>query len=117
MVREAARYDFPEFATSGRRMSGTIARDMGRSAASTYRFERDGGPPADPARRRLWLILQLNGGEPISASSVRDALAGVNRNRPGLLFAQTANQAIDVQNRPRTGDAHGGEEGAEKRRR
>lgn len=93
-VREVAQANFADFDISGRQLHATIARDQARYAASGYLIERDRGPPADPARRRLWEILQLNGGRPMSVSSVRDALAGgVIRNQRRLLDSARGNQA------------------------
>jgi hypothetical protein len=74
---EAIEYFAGGFVASARAIAGLIARDLGRYACTAYRFERDGGPPADLRRRRLWMILQLNNHRPMSVSSVRDALAGV----------------------------------------
>jgi hypothetical protein len=78
--------------TSGRMIIGMIHRMLTRYASSAYRFERDGGPPADLTRRRLWTILQFNGGRPMSPSSIRDALAGgVHKTRRALLDTDPGN--------------------------
>jgi hypothetical protein len=61
-----------------------IGCGLARYASSAFRFDRDGGAPAALTRRRLWTILRLNNGRPLSTSSIRDALAGgVLRNQDG----------------------------------
>jgi hypothetical protein len=64
------------FTKSVRAMADRTTSAVSRYAAGAYRFER--GPPADPDRRIMFKILQLNRGKSLSSAHVRRILAGLS---------------------------------------
>jgi hypothetical protein len=64
--------------SSGRAMVAAIAGGLSSYLTGMYRFQRDQAP-AGPWRRLMWQILTENEGRPLSPSSIRDALAGVQK--------------------------------------
>ncbi|HKM88752.1 MAG TPA: hypothetical protein VJX48_09115 [Xanthobacteraceae bacterium] len=61
-----------------RPLIAAIAGALSTYLTGMYRFERD-APPPNPRRGLLWAILTENKGRLPSASTIRDALAGVQK--------------------------------------